>query len=75
MSDEAHIIGEWPPAEDRGKRRKGVGHSTGFELALENALVQWTIDYQQTMTVSLEIDITDNPGGIGTYRVILKPSG
>jgi hypothetical protein len=66
------ITGEFP---EEGLRRdlRGIGHSTGFELALASALSKWNPDEDATtMTVTLEVDIQDNPGGIGTYRVYLS---
>jgi hypothetical protein len=73
MNDEMEIASFGDvPADEVGK-----AHGDGFEHALDRALAD--LDGRkyagQWLTVEKSVFITPNPGGVGQYRVELKPKG
>ena len=58
--------------EHRPDRPEKNNHAANFDRALSNALREWTPGEKADVTIRFEASISQNPGGIGTYRVILE---
>lgn len=50
----------------------GKDHAKGFSDALEDALKDCDASDRGTWNVAFQIEVDPNPGGVGTYVVILS---
>jgi len=47
-------------------------HMANFELAMKDALDNWSGSGDDNARVTFEVTVTPNPGGVKEYRVIIS---
>lgn len=61
-----------PTGEHRPERPEKNNHAANFDRALAKALQEWQPGENAEVTIRFEASISPNPGGIGTYRIVLE---